>query len=115
MKFVLSSNILEHQGFSDFVSATIKTYPDADFLIAGDLLNIFPEPGENYEGSIFYELYGTLMITEMERLIQQHFQQLEESKFIEPLKEMFLPTGKQFSKAQNIAYERYSIRFFLPR
>jgi Icc-related predicted phosphoesterase len=111
MKFVLISNILEHEAFADFVRAAIAAYPGAEFLVAGDLLNIFPEPGEDLQSSIFYELYGDTIITEMNKLVETKFKHPEESGFIKPLQEMFSPLGDRFQAAQDIAWKRYQKLF----
>ena len=37
-----------------------------------------------------------MIVQEMDRLVKNHFQHVEQSCFIEPLKQMFLPTGKIF-------------------
>jgi len=111
MKFVLVSNILEHPGFFDFVRETSKAHPDCSFLVTGDLLNIFPEPGEDLKGSIFHELYGEMIITEMDNLIKTRFQNLEASPFIQPLQQMFTPLGQHTHAAEAIAKARYE-QFF---
>lgn len=111
MKFVLISNILEHQAFADFTRAAIAAYPGAEFLVAGDLLNIFPEPGEDLQGSIFYELYGDTIVTEMDKLVQTRFKHPELSGFVKPLKEMFSPSGDRFQAARDIAWKRYQKLF----
>ncbi|MBD2004138.1 MULTISPECIES: hypothetical protein [Cyanophyceae] len=111
MKFVLASNILEHPAFPNFISAAIAAYPDINFLVAGDLLNIFPEPGENLEGSIFYQLYGNLIFEGMDNLVNSHFRDTHNSLFIEPLKNMFSLTGNRFYEAKHIAWQRYKTLF----
>lgn len=110
MKFILASNILEHHAFSNFISDTLINYPRAEFLVAGDLLNIFPEPGEYLEGSIFYELYGEL-INELDYLVKNNFKGVEKSPLIKPLQDIILPVGKHFFDAQIIAIHRYK-KFF---
>ena len=68
MELVLVSNVLEHAGFPDFVRAVSKAHPNASILSTGDFLNVFPEPGEDLRASIFYELFGGAIDTEMDRL-----------------------------------------------
>jgi hypothetical protein len=111
MQVLLASNILEHPGFFEFVAQTGEKHPQTPLLVTGDLLNIFPEPGEDLAGSIFYELYGDMMIREMDRLVETRFQQIEQSAFIAPLREMFLPTGKTAGLAQQKARQRYEAFF----
>lgn len=111
MRVLLASNILEHPGFFEFVAQAGIEHPETPLLITGDLLNIFPEPGENLEGSIFYELYGDIMIQEMDRLVKNRFQQVDHSYFIEPLRQMFLPTGTMAEPAQARAQQRYKAFF----
>ena len=110
MKLILASNVLEHPAFADFARAALDRYPDAGFLVSGDLLNVFPEPGENLEGSIFHELYGGNLITsEMERLVETRFKDASSSPFLGPLRDMFLPTGPRFADATAMARARYDI------
>ncbi len=107
MQIVLLSNILEHASFPDFLRDVSALHPKAIFLVTGDLLNVFPEPGENLRGSIFYELYGEMIVSGMDDLIRTGFHNVPASIFIEPLSQMFMPTGKNFKKACLIAAERY--------
>lgn len=109
MKLILASNILEHPGFFDFLRAAGERYPSASFLVSGDLLNIFPEPGEDLEGSIFHELFGGRLITdEMNRLVKGRFADAKSSRFLEPLEEMFRPVGSRFEEASQLAEARYA-------
>jgi len=107
MRLILCSNILEHKGFTDFARDVLREHDGAWLLVCGDLLNIFPEPGEDLTGSIFYELYGDLIVDGMEELIKTHFKNIEKSVFIEPLRQMFLPRGAKYEAAKLIAKERY--------
>lgn len=110
MKFILASNVLEHQAFSSFISDAITAYPGVNFLVAGDLLNIFPEPGEDFKGSIFYEIYGEL-ICELDCLVRNNFREVEKSILLKPIQDMFLPLGNHFTKTKNIAFIRYKNLF----
>ena len=111
MQLVLMSNILEHPGFFDCVSHWATDHPGRGFLLCGDLLNVFPEPGEDLQGSIFAEINGDWIVPAMQALIDTRFQHLDQSRFVEPLKAMFTPNGATYSKANDIARQRYS-RFF---
>jgi hypothetical protein len=116
MPMLLASNILEHPGFFDFVAETLPNQrsgseSSASLLITGDLLNIFPEPGEDLLGSIYCEIFGDMIVPEMERLVTTRFQHIEQSAFIEPLRSMFLPTGAAFNQAQEKARQRYQVFF----
>ena len=62
MKLVLASNILEHPAFARFLQSAVARVPDAAICVTGDLLNVFPEPGEDLQGSIVHELYGGELI-----------------------------------------------------
>ncbi|MFM2068614.1 MAG: hypothetical protein RLZZ584_3523 [Pseudomonadota bacterium] len=108
MKLILVTNILEHAGFEDFVRDALAHHPDARFLVAGDLLNVFPEPGEDLDGSIYRDIHGSEDIHRgMAELLQTRLQAPASSAFVAPLKAMFSPTGKTFKIAQKIARERY--------
>jgi hypothetical protein len=111
MQFVLMSNILEHPGFFDCVQAWVRQNPDTGFLLCGDLLNVFPEPGEDLLGSIFAEVYGDWIEPAMQQLIDTRFKQLDQSPFIDPLQQMFTPNGSNYTQASTIARQRYQ-RFF---
>ena len=77
-------------------------------MVCGDLLNVFPEPGEDLEGSIFHEIYGqNLIVSEMDRLVRTRFHDLERSRFIDPLRDMFAPEGRNFNTARHMAHIRY--------
>lgn len=108
MKFILTANTMEHPGFAEFVRDAAADYPEAAFLHCGDLLNVFPEPGEDLRGSIAYELYGELIIEEMARLRASHFANLPSSRFVAPLREMFAPEGRNFARAKALAGRRYA-------
>jgi Icc-related predicted phosphoesterase len=110
MQLILLSNILEHASFPDFLSDVSALYPGAKFLVTGDLLNVFPEPGEDLRNSIFYELYGEMIVPGMDDLVRNGFRNVQNSAFIDPLWQMFAPTGKNFKKTSVIATKRY--RYF---
>lgn len=107
MKAILLSNMLEHECFPSFLRYTASLHPEAIFVVMGDLLNIFPEPGEDLRGSIFYEIYGDMIFKAMDDLVDTRFQFVKESPFVEKLYEMFSPTGKYFEQATSIAKLRY--------
>lgn len=112
MKVVLASNILEHAAFPAFVEAARHRYGEVAFLVAGDLLNVFPEPGEDLEGSIFHEIYGgDLIVTEMERLVKGRFADVAESRFLGPLRELFVSSGATYARGKEIASRRYGQLF----
>ncbi|WP_299407704.1 hypothetical protein [Acaryochloris sp. IP29b_bin.148] len=112
MKLILLSNILEHPGFPLFIRDIATQYPGITFLVAGDLLNIFPEPGEDLAGSIYAEIYGLDHLQAgMNELITTRFKQITQSRFIQPLQQMFLPRGTHFKTAQMLAHRRYN-QFF---
>lgn len=111
MELILTSNILENKNFAQFIDDTFTQKPQAHILITGDLLNVFPEPGEDLRGSIFYEIYGDMITREMENLVTDRFKNVAQSSFIGPLKEMFMPTGKNFKRTQDIMSERYTRLF----
>jgi hypothetical protein len=112
MRLCLASNLLEHDGFFGFVRAVRREIPDALFLVAGDLLNVFPEPGEDLRGSMFHELFGgDLIVDEMNRLVRTRFAAPEQSRFVEPLRQMFLPAGSRHVEARELAARRYA-RYF---
>ncbi|MBM3886902.1 hypothetical protein FJ364_03130 [Candidatus Dependentiae bacterium] len=103
--------MLEHERVSDFIKETALLYPDAVFVVTGDLLNVFPEPGEDLRGSIFHEIYGDMIIEAMNDLVKTRFQSIKDSPFLEPLYQMFAPTGKNFDWACSIARKRYQKLF----
>ena len=111
MKLILLSNILEHADFPKFLAEVSKQEPQALFVVTGDLLNVFPEPGEDLKGSIFYELYGDMMLSGMDELIANRFKNVKESPLVEPLFHMFSPMGQNYEKAKAIACDRYK-QFF---
>ncbi|MGI9279418.1 MAG: metallophosphoesterase family protein [Endozoicomonas sp.] len=111
MKFLLASNTLEHFAFKDFIRAALHTHTNAHILFTGDLLNVFPEPGENLEGSIFFELFGDIMVREMKSLIHSRFRDVQNSKLTPLLKQMFQPMGDFSNEAKQIARQRYSSLF----
>ena len=111
MKLVLVSNILEHPAFPDFLRAVGADHPDAAVLSAGDFLNVFPEPGEDFAGSIFHEIFGERVVGEMQRLVETEFAAADDSWLVEPLRDMFLPTGACARRALGLADARYARLF----
>jgi hypothetical protein len=111
MLFVLVSNVLEHPGFPAFLRAATEAHPRAAVLCAGDLLNIFPEPGEDFAGSMFHEIFGARVVDEVRRLVATGFSAADESWLIEPLRDMFLPGGTSTRRALGIADARYARQF----
>ena len=57
-KLLLLSNLLENINIEKFIEKARDQLSSFDFLVTGDLLNIFPEPGEDLQGSIFHEIFG---------------------------------------------------------
>ncbi|MFT3772096.1 MAG: hypothetical protein QM820_42360 [Minicystis sp.] len=108
MKLLLVSNVLEHAGFSEYLRAAAAAHPDAEVLCAGDLLNIFPEPGEDFAGSMFHEIFGSRVVDEMRRLVETGFSAADDSWLVEPLRDMFLPGGQSTRRALALADARYT-------
>jgi Icc-related predicted phosphoesterase len=111
MKLVLVSNILENPGFPGFLRAVGALHPGAAVLSCGDFLNVFPEPGEDFAGSIFHEIFGERVVSEMRRLVETGFAAADASWLVEPLREMFLPEGASARRALGIADARYASLF----
>jgi hypothetical protein len=107
MKLILASNILEHRGFVDFVTDTSARHPDALFAVTGDLLNVFPEPGEDIRGSISFEIYNEIIEEGLHELIRTQMRKAGESVLLPVLRDMFYPSGIGFYKAKQIARTRY--------
>jgi hypothetical protein len=107
MKFILSSNVLESAGYINFLEEALVSYPEANFIVTGDLLNIFPETKEHLQDSIFYELYGRLVLDEMDKLKTSMFRMNRISPFAKSLHEMFSPLGEFYQKTQAMAVRRY--------
>ena len=108
MQFITAANTLEHPHFADFVSNALKSHPGSAMIICGDLLNVFPEPGEDLRGSIFYDVFGELIVDEMERMCADHFKHPQASRFVQPLRDFFAATGPTSERALRIATERYA-------
>src|SRR5689334_11626280 len=111
MRFVLAANTMEHPGFPGFARDALAAHPDAALVICGDLLNIFPEPGEDLRGSIFYQLYGEFIVEEMEILRANQFATVHTSRFIELLRELFTVGGKTHALGTSLASHRYDLVF----
>lgn len=111
MKFVLISNILENSGFINFLEDALTVYPDANFIVTGDLLNTFPETREYLPESVFHELYGRLVLDEMDKLTKPSFSFFKQAPFTKSLQEMFSPMGEHCQKAQTMAHRRYEKMF----
>ena len=111
MKFILAANILENNEFGNFMESALVEYPDAGFIVLGDLLNNFPEASENLPDSMFCELYGQLALEETGKLFQNKFKKFKESTVAMSLKGMFLPLGSFYQKAQLMAHRRYERLF----
>lgn len=111
MKLLLVANILENTSFPAFLGAAADALPGAAVLCAGDLLNIFPEPGEDFEGSMFHEIFGSRVVDEMRRLVETRFSAADDSWLVEPLRDMFLPGGRIARRALSMADARY-VRMF---
>jgi len=107
MKLILASNILEHPGFVDFVKDASIRHSNAAFVVTGDLLNVFPEPGENIEGSIAHNLYGHIIRQGLDELIRTGMRESGSSCLLPSLKDLFHPSGVGFYKAKAMARERY--------
>jgi len=111
MLFVLVTNVLEHAGFPAFLRAVTAAHPAAAVLCAGDLLNVFPEPGEDFSGSMFQEIFGARVADEVRRLVETGFTAAAESWLCEPLRDMFLPGGASARRALAMADARYARLF----
>jgi hypothetical protein len=111
MKLVLVSNILEHAAFPEFLRAVTAAHPGSAALSLGDFLNVFPEPGEDFAGSIFQEIFGDRVVGEMRRLVETGFAAADDSWLVEPLRDMFLPGGACSRRALRIADARYARLF----
>lgn len=112
MKLCLATNILEHDAFFRFVEAVRGEHPDVAFVVAGDLLNVFPEPGEDLRGSIFQDLYGGALIADgLDELVRTRFRDVARSRLVDPLRQMFSGTGERYADATRCAARRYG-RFF---
>jgi hypothetical protein len=111
VQLVLVSNVLENEAFPDFLQAALAAHPDAGVLCAGDLLNIFPEPGEDFAGSMFHEIFGARVVDEVRRLVETGFAAADGSWLIEPLRDMFLPGGPCARRALALADARYARLF----
>ena len=111
MKFILSSNVLESTGYINFLEEALVNYPEASFIVTGDLLNTFPETREQLQDSMFYELYGRLILDEMDKLNTSMFRINRTSPFSKPLHEMFSPLGEYYQKTQTMAVRRYERMF----
>lgn len=108
MKCVLAANTMEHPGFVSFVQAAARAYPGAAFIVCGDLLNVFPEPGEDIAGSIFSAIYGPAFGDELDRLRLNYFRDVHKSPLIPQLREIFLPQGATYTQAMALASHRYT-------
>ncbi|HET6344089.1 MAG TPA: hypothetical protein VFH51_04110 [Myxococcota bacterium] len=108
MKLILAANSMEHPRFAAFVRDAAAAHPDAAFVMCGDLLNIFPEPGEDLRNSIFYELYGELLVEEMQRVHATHFADLAHSRFVRPLHDLFDAGGDTYEAGLAAAGRRYA-------
>lgn len=110
-QLILATNTLEHARFPDFVVDMGVKHAGASIVIMGDLLNIFPEPGEDLENSMYFKLYGQELIHEMQRLVDTNFKDVASSLFISRLEEMFLPLGKHYDNCLSMAQQRYDTMF----
>jgi Icc-related predicted phosphoesterase len=108
MKLILAANTMEHPGFAAFVRDAMARYPDAALVIGGDLLNVFPEPGEDLQGSILYQIYGQMIDDELGKLRLNHFTDVEHSPLVGPLREVFQLDGRNYTEALAIASRRYA-------
>jgi hypothetical protein len=107
MKLIVCANTMEVPNFYAFMAASGVEHPESAVAICGDLLNVFPEPGEDLEASIFYEIYGNLIVEEMARLRATRFDDIAASRFIGPLQDMFGAKGPTRRVAEHIAAARY--------
>lgn len=107
MQLILAANTMEHPGFPGFLRDAAQRYPQAAFAVAGDLLNVFPEPGEDMRSSIFYELYGNLAVDELQRLHDCQFSDVADSPLVGPLREIFTPGGRTLQQGRALASRRY--------
>lgn len=111
MRLILAANTMENPHFAHFIRDAGDRYEHAAFIVCGDLLNVFPEPGEDLRGSIFYDLYGELLVKEMRQLSRDRFASVEQSGLLAPLKEFFSTTSAAYQRARAIARERYQTMF----
>jgi Icc-related predicted phosphoesterase len=107
MKFIFSSNILESTAYLNFLEEALIHYPETNFVITGDILNLFPETREHLPDSIFYELYGKSVINELDKLKTSMFKINRISPFAKSLHEMLSPLGEYHQKTQAMAVRRY--------
>ncbi len=107
MQLILASNVLEHKHFPDFMRDMRARHRGAWCVISGDLLNVFPEPGEDLCGSIFHELYGDVIVSGLDALVRDRFKSVKDSILLPFLRNMFLPTGSHYQQAKEIAQRRY--------
>ena len=107
MKFILVANVLENDKFINFLEDALVQYPDASFILAGDILNVFPETNEDIEDSMVYELYGRWITDELAKLRAKNFSFFQRSPFTKALEKMFLPMGEYYQKAHAMAERRY--------
>lgn len=107
VKLILASNVLEHPGFTEFMRDVSSQHSNSIFAVTGDLLNVFPEPGEDIQGSICHELFGEIVETGLNALIESRFRDVDQSALVPMLKEVFYPHGKHFDDAKKIARARY--------
>lgn len=110
-EIILASNTLEHKGFPKFLIGMAEKHPASSVYMTGDLLNIFPEPGEDLEGSMHYEIFGDVLKVELDRLVGTGFQNIHESVFIEHLNHMFQPFGKHYDRCHEMGWKRYETMF----
>lgn len=111
MKVILSANLLENIGYVNFLEDVLAQDPEANFLVIGDLLNSFSTNKEYLTNSIFYELYGRLVVDEMEKITKAIFRFKKTSPFSKPLREMFSPVGEHQQKVQTMVVRRYERMF----
>ena len=107
MRLILAANTLENPGFPSFVRDCTASHPDAAVLVCGDLLNVFPEPGEDICGSIAYELYGEQVREGLRRLHEQNFADAGQSPLVHILRQLFADPGPQRARAAALAAARY--------
>lgn len=93
--------------FYAFLAASGVEHPGSAVAICGDLLNVFPEPGEDLEASIFFDIYGDMMVEEMARLRATRFDDIAASRLMGPLRDMFGADGPTRRVAEHIAAARY--------
>lgn len=108
MKLILTANTLEHPGFARFVTTAVQDNEPCAVVVCGDLLNVFPEPGEDLRGSIFYSIYGDILLQELPELVAEGFHNVHKTPLLQPLREMFSQGGRTFALAKSIARQRYA-------